>query len=106
MTERARLFVSCLDGPLAGESFTVPRCPRVVRCVRAADGKADILNDPEDTPRLDEQVHWYQWDGKPAGHVCVRGRGRGCYSVVHLVHAPNLRELRAPDPVNAIASPR
>lgn len=99
---RAALFVACVDGPLAGESFTVGRCPKVVRCVIAGDGKTDILNEPDDAPRLDEQVHWYRWDGRPAGHMC--SRGRGCYSIVHLMHAPQLRELRPPDPVNAGAA--
>jgi hypothetical protein len=94
------LLVSCADGPLAGASFTVSRCPRVVRCVRALDGTADILNEPEDVPRLDEEIHWYQWDGKSAGHVYLRGKERGCYSMVSLTHAPNLRELREVDPVN------
>jgi hypothetical protein len=99
------LFVVCQDGPLAGESFTVSRCPRVVRCVRGADGKADILNEPQDAPRLDEVVHWYRRDGRPGGHMCVRhGRGRGCYTIVHLLHAPEVRELRAPDPINEAAA--
>lgn len=96
------LLVECSDGPLAGELFTVRRCPRVVRCVIAADGTTDILNDPGDTPRLDERAHWYRWDGRPAGHVC--GRGAGCYAYVRLLHAPELRELRPPDPVNAAAA--
>ncbi|MGO9903463.1 MAG: hypothetical protein ACLP0J_28130 [Solirubrobacteraceae bacterium] len=97
------LFVVCLDGPLAGESFTVARCPRVVRCVRAADGKADILNEPDDTPRLDEIVHWYQWDGRPAGFMCGRGE-RNSFRVVHLHYAQSVRELRAPDPINEAAA--
>jgi hypothetical protein len=93
------LMVECVDGPLAGAVFTVDRCPRVVRCVIAADGTRDILNAPEDAPRLDEAVHWYRWDGRRAGHICGRGR-RGCMTWVRLVHDPGVCELRAPDPVN------
>lgn len=96
------LLVHCVDGPLAGSSFTVTRCPRVVRCVIAGDGAPDILNESEDAPRPDEQVHWYRWDGRPAGHVC--GRGVGCYAYARLMHAPELPELRAPDPVNSAAA--
>lgn len=92
------LLLTCEDGPLAGETFTVERCPKVVRCVRAADGTADILNEPDDAPRLDEAVHWYRWDGKTVGHLC--SRGRGCVNLARLVHAPDVRELRSPDPVN------
>jgi hypothetical protein len=91
-------MVACVNGPLEGASFTVARCPKVVRCVRAADGTTDILNEPEDAPRLDEAVFWYRWDGTPAGHVC--SRGQGCWAYVRLVHAPDVRELRSPDPVN------
>lgn len=98
MAERGGLLLECVDGPLAGASFTVTRCPRVVRCVIAADGTRDVLNLPEDAPRLDEAVHWYRWDGRTAGHICTRGRG--CYAIARLVHAPDVRELQAPDPVN------
>jgi hypothetical protein len=81
------MLVSCVDGPLAGESFQVERCPRVVRCVLTADGRADILNMPGDYPLLDEAVHWYRWDGNAGGHLCVRsGSERGCHTVVHLLH--------------------
>ncbi len=100
-TSRARIIVVCQDGPLAGETFTVTCLPQLVRCVRARDGVADILNEPDDAPRLDEEVHWYRWDGSGVGHVCVRhGRRRGCYAIAHLRHAPNLRGLQPPDPVN------
>lgn len=81
------LMVMIHDGPLAGECFEVSGCPRIVRCVRNCEGKADILNEPEDEPALDEEVFWYRWDGRPAGHVCMR-RPRRCLSVVTLVHAP------------------
>lgn len=82
------LLVTCDDGPLAGASFTVPSCPRLVRCVRSVSGKDDILNLPDDQPAADETVHWYRWDGQPAQpvHVCARGRGSGWYSIVHLQH--------------------
>lgn len=98
----AGLFVSLADGPLKGANFTVARCPREVRCVRASDGTMDILNEPDDAPRLDEEVHWYRWDGgRVSGHICGRGRGHsGCYTWVELIHAPEVRALRAPDPVN------
>jgi hypothetical protein len=92
------LLVTCADGPLAGASFTIARCPRVVRCVRAADGTPDILNEPDDEPRLDEEVHWYRWDGRNAGHVCARGKG--CWNTVSLVYSANVRALEAPGPVN------
>lgn len=82
------LMVMVHDGPCEGSCFTVSRCPKHVACVVAADGKTDILNEPEDRPELGETMHWYRWDGQPAGHVCVRGKGRGCYSTIGLVHAP------------------
>lgn len=95
---RGGFFLEVLDGPLAGATFTVSRCPRVVRCVIAADGTRDILNEPDDSPRLDEVVHWYRWDGRSSGHICTRGRG--CWAIARLEHAPDVRELRSPDPVN------
>jgi hypothetical protein len=96
------LMVVCSDGPLEGASFTVTRCPKVVALVRSTlDSSTDILNEPDDAPRLDEEVFWYRWDGAHVGHVCMRGRGLGCYRIVHLVHAGNVRDLHAPVPVNA-----
>lgn len=97
----SELLVKCMDGPLAGASFTVGSCPRVVRCVCATDGTMDILNEPDDSPRLDEVVHWYRWDGQSAGHICIRGKG--CCSIIELAHSPRVRELRPPDPVNPSA---
>lgn len=80
------LLLEVLDGPIAGATFTVDRCPQMVRCVQAADGTTDILNGPDDVPRLDEVVHWYRWDGHLTGHMC--SRGRGCIGIARLVHAP------------------
>lgn len=81
------VMVMIHDGPLAGECFTVKHCPEVVACVRNCEGKADILNEPEDQPALDEEVFWYRWDGQPAGHVCFSRPRRG-YPVIGMVHAP------------------
>lgn len=86
---------------VAPASGPVDRCPRVVRCVIAADGTRDILNAPDDAPRLDEIVHWYRWDGRSGGHIC--SRGRGCVTIARLTHAPDVRELRSPDPINPAA---
>lgn len=95
----------CIDGPLTGATFLITTCPEVVRCVRAADGTDDILNLPDDTPGLDEAVHWYRWDGLTAGHSCQRsGPGRGCTAWINLRHAPALRDLRSPDPINEAAA--
>jgi hypothetical protein len=95
------LIVKALDGPAAGREFHVPTCPTPVRVVLAADGTADILNLPEDAPRLDEAVHWYALRPVIAGHICGAG---GCTSILHLEHAPHVRSLQAPDPVNPGAS--
>jgi hypothetical protein len=92
------MHATCLDGPLKGASFTIADCPRVVRCVRAADGTPDILNEPDDAPRLDEAVHWYRWDGTAAGFMC--GRKAVSATLIELRHAPAMRELRPVDPVN------
>lgn len=90
------LLIHCTDGPLEGASFTVERCPKVVRCVLALDGTTDILNEPDDAPRLDEVAHWYHWDGTPAGFLCSRGRGRehGCHHIVHLTYLSPTARLR------------
>lgn len=86
------LLVSCNDGPAAGASFTVDRCPKLVRVViDGTTGQRDILNAPNDEPTTTEAVHWYRWDGRTAGHLCTRGRG--CYSLVHLDHAPDLVDM-------------
>jgi hypothetical protein len=77
----------CLDGPCLGASLTVERCPQTVQCTRSADGHFDILNEPEDQPRLDETAYWYRWDGNPPGFVCGRGVH---FRTVTLVHAPEL----------------
>jgi hypothetical protein len=91
------VWLRAADGPLADASFTVDTCPELVRLVIAADGTPDILNRPEDAPRLDEQVHWYRLRRGIAGHLCGRG---GCEPILELEHAPDLRPLQAPDPVN------
>jgi hypothetical protein len=92
------LHATCVDGPLEGASFTIETCPRLVRCVRAADGTPDILNLADDAPRLDEAVHWYRWDGKASGFIC--GRKAFSATMIELRHAPGVRELRPVDPVN------
>lgn len=86
------LLVSCNDGPAAGASFTVDRCPKLVRVViDGTNGSRDILNAPDDEPCVNEAVHWYRWDGRPAGHMCTRGRG--CYQLVRLDHAPEIVDM-------------
>jgi hypothetical protein len=93
------LHATCIDGPLKGALFTIETCPRLVRCVRAADGTPDILNLPEDAPRLDEAVHWYRWDGTAVGFIC--GRKAFSATMIELRLAPaGVRPLQAPDPVN------
>jgi hypothetical protein len=95
------LLISCLDGPCAGHTFTVPRCPRVVRCTLGADGKADILNLLEDEPEEGESVHWYRWDGQEAVRCHIFGSRRkgympsGWYSMVNLL-AVELETFPAP----------
>lgn len=86
------ILVTCKDGPLAGVTFQVESCPGLVRCTKSSKGKPDILNMPDDEPRVDEQVHWYQWDRNPPGHICYRGRG--CVQTITVVHAPAVRDLR------------
>lgn len=94
------LHATCIDGPLEGASFTIETCPKLVRCVIGGDGTRDILNEPDDAPRLDEAVHWYRWDGTAAGFMCARGRRAYSATMIELRHAPDVRQLQAPDPVN------
>jgi hypothetical protein len=83
------LLVACNDGPAAGASFEVTRCPKLVRVViDGTSGKRDILNEADDEPTVNEAVHWYRWDGRSAGHLCTRGRG--CHALVDLDHAPDI----------------
>lgn len=85
------------DGPVEGH-FEVQHAPEVLRAVVAGDGTLDVLDAPEDCPRLDEVVHHYRRLGV-AGHMCRRG---GCMTLVDYVHAPGLITAQhGRDPRNA-----
>lgn len=51
--------VTLLDGPAAGE-YALRRAPVFLRAVVAANGKRDVLDLLDDTPRPDETVHVYR----------------------------------------------
>lgn len=102
-TAATQLHARCADGPLKGATFDIETCPELVRCVIAIDGTRDILNLPEDAPRLDEAVHWYRWDGTATGFIC--GSKAVSATLIELRHAPVVRELRPVDPVNPGARP-
>lgn len=92
------LHVVCKDGPLKDSSFTVPTCPQIVRCVKSVDGHLDILNLPEDEPRLDETVYWYKWDGTPhtPAHLYYGGRRGGEWISMVYLEAVQLEQGEAP----------
>lgn len=65
-------------GPCMG-SYETARAPKVLRAVRAAGGKLDVLDLVEDAPADDEDVFVYRAREDRHGHMCGRGR---CYVTV------------------------
>lgn len=58
-------FPTFTDGPAAGVDLPFRRKPMFLRVVQNSAGKWDVLNNPEDTPELDERIHAYQVAGEP-----------------------------------------
>lgn len=54
-----------LDGPGAGQSFVVKRCPVFLRVVHSKASGWDVLNEKDDTPKDDEEVYVYQRVSEP-----------------------------------------
>jgi hypothetical protein len=75
----SRFLLLLEAGPCMG-SYEVARAPHVLRAVRSAAGKLDVLDLLTDTPDEDEDVYIYQRKEGEHGHVCTRGRG--CYAMV------------------------
>lgn len=90
-------MIEILDGPAAGRTFAVRRAPLLVRLVQErallGDGGWDVLDQIDDYPKLDENVHVYRREPSTWGIVCIRPGGRyemGKYRHVWLPHG--LRE--------------
>lgn len=59
-----------LDGPAKGTSLSLGRSPYFLRVVRAPDGKWDALDQLDDTPEPDEEIHVYRLASEPVtAHV-------------------------------------
>lgn len=84
------------DGPAQG-TFMVKRAPQYLRAVVGPDGKADVLDQPTDTPSPNETIHIYRVI-EYRGTVHMRGRGfAGFYVDCTYVHMPevNGEEMRS-----------
>lgn len=69
------------DGPAKGQTLMLKRAAMFLRVVQNAEGKWDALDQPEDTPAMDEKLFAYEITGKPyMVHLnCGRGKGSGFY---------------------------
>jgi hypothetical protein len=61
------------NGPAAGETLMLRRCPRFLRVVQH-QGEWDALDQWEDTPEPDEEIYAYVRQGE-AGSCFIDGRG-------------------------------
>lgn len=67
-----------LDGPAAGATLSLGRSPYFLRVVRAAGGKWDALDQLEDTPAANEEIHVYRIASEPIiAHVDGRNPTTG-----------------------------
>lgn len=67
-----------LDGPAAGTDLMLRRAPVWLRVVVAPDGTVDALDQLQDTPQPDEEVHVYrQVEGTSSVVFACRTRSRG-----------------------------
>lgn len=55
-----------LNGPAAGVTLSLGRSPYFLRVVMSPAGKWDALDQLEDTPAADEQIHVYRIASEPA----------------------------------------
>lgn len=82
-------MIKLTDGPAAG-SYAVKRAPLYLRAVVAADGKKDVLDQLDDEPRNDEDVHVYLRQGEAGTvHIQFGGKARnatGFYATGTYVH--------------------
>jgi hypothetical protein len=67
-----------LDGPAAGQTLSLGRSPVFLRAVCAPGGKWDALDQLDDTPQPDEQIHVYRRTSDPmTAHVDGRDTKTG-----------------------------
>lgn len=64
-------MLQLVDGPCKG-TYLVKRAPLFLRAVLNKEGKADVLDQIEDTPEKSEGVYVYQLEGN-AGWVHLHG---------------------------------
>lgn len=86
-------MIRFLDGPAEGVVLELQAAPQRLRVVRGQDGTWDALDQPEDAPRPDEEVFWYERQGS-VGHGMMdyrdkSGRRHGrAFLVAQYKHAP------------------
>src|SRR5712671_5454007 len=69
------------DGPAKGQHLRLKRAPVFMRVTEEA-GKFDALDQPEDTPKVSENLHAYRMVGTPGMCHINRGRnGSGFFTV-------------------------
>lgn len=69
-------MISFKDGPAKGQCLCLKRAPRFLRVVEAG-GTWDALDQPEDSPSLDEKLYAYRLSGDLGVCHINRGGGRG-----------------------------
>jgi len=87
-------MIRFLDGPAAGVTLMLKRAPLMLRVTRQVIARTwDALDQLEDEPDADEEIHLYRLDS-PVGscHInCGRGRGKrasGWYPIAEYRHWP------------------
>jgi hypothetical protein len=63
-----------LDGPAAGAFLSLGRSPYFLRVVRKPGGKWDALDQLDDTPEPDEEIHVYRQKQGPMAELVRRSR--------------------------------
>jgi hypothetical protein len=69
------------NGPAAGQTLMLKRCPVFLRVVRNSSGEVDALDQLDDEPAADEAIFAYRTDGT-TGTVHIRKKfGGGFYPI-------------------------
>ena len=96
-----QFVIQFVNGPACGTTLDLKRAPLLLRVVIGPKG-VDALDQLDDEPQADEQIHVYRLVGNVGrGIACSRGRrGGGCMSYLvarYVLHDPQPTDAAARD---------